>query len=75
MTDYLKPTTMRKASPELSAEFWVTAQGSTRFTARKLVGEQLSNLISVIRVRPNAEPSVLMQQGRWWWPGHCEYRV
>jgi hypothetical protein len=49
---------MSKASPELSAEFWVTAQGSTHFTARKLAGEQLSSLISVIHGRPNAESSV-----------------
>ena len=66
---------MSKASPELSAEFWVTAHGSTHFTARKLAREQLSNLISVIRGRPIAEPSALLQHGRWWWPGHCEYGV
>jgi hypothetical protein len=34
--DYFKPTTMWKASPELSAQFRVTAQGSTHVTARKL---------------------------------------
>jgi len=67
---------MSKASPELPEEFWVTAQGSTHFTARKLAAEQLNNLTSVIRGRPNAEPCVL-QHGRWWWwwPGHCEYGV
>ena len=66
---------MSKASPELSAEFWVTAQGSTHFTARKLAGEQLGNLTSVIRGRPNAESSVLLHNGRWWWTCHCEYGV
>jgi hypothetical protein len=73
--DYFKSTTMSKASPELSAKFWVTALGSTHFTARKLAGEQLSNLTSVIRGRPYAESTMLVQRGRWWWPGHCEYGV
>jgi hypothetical protein len=48
---------MRKASPELCAEFWVRAQGSTHFTARKLTGDH-NSAISVIRGRPNAESSV-----------------
>jgi hypothetical protein len=55
--DYFKPTTVRKASPELSAEFWVTAQGSTHFMARKLTGDH-NSAISVIRGRPYAESGV-----------------
>jgi hypothetical protein len=40
--DYFKSTTMRKASPEMSAVFWVTAQGSTHFTVRKFAGDHNS---------------------------------